>query len=136
PALMPDAIVEHRAPPPRQRRRGHETRGVRPVLEEQPPTVDHAIQPCAIVGAEPAPQREIVRALQHVDRIHLDAADVLREATETLRRQRGRARAREVLALQEERANRARRDRRAWHPAGDYHRPRGGRYGGEWRCPV
>src|SRR5206468_3273299 len=121
PARMPDAIVEHRAPPPWQRRRGHETRGVRPVLEEQPTIIDESIQPRAIVGAEPAPQREVVRALEDVDRIHRDAADVLREATETPGRQRGGARARQLMPLDEQRADGAQRKQGAWHLGGDYH---------------
>src|SRR5437879_2546253 len=73
PAGVPAAIVEHRAPPPRQRRRRHEARGVRPVLEEEPAAVHEPVEPRAVVGAEAAPHGQVVRAVEDVDGIELEA---------------------------------------------------------------
>ena len=78
-----------------------------PVLEEEPPVVDEPVEPRAIVGAEATPHREIVGAVQDIDGIHLDAAHVLDEAAEAGRGQPGRARSGQVLALEEQRADRA-----------------------------
>src|SRR5213595_2817337 len=82
PAGVPDAVVEHGAPPPRQRGGRHEAGGVRPVLEEQPASVDEPVEPRALVRAEAAPYRQIVGALEHVDRVQLEPTHVLDEAAE------------------------------------------------------
>ena len=83
---------------------------MRPVLEEQPPAIDQPIEALAVVGAEPAPDGQVVGAIEDVDRVHLQAPDVFDEATQAPRRQPGRARPREVLALEEEGRDRAGRE--------------------------
>ena len=68
---------------------------MRPVLEQHAPAVDQPVEGGAIVGAEPAPERQMVGALDDVDRVELDAAVVLgeaREARAVSRRARGRSR--------------------------------------------
>jgi len=117
PAGVAALVVEHRAPPPRKIRRRHEAGRVRPVLEQPPALIDLAIEPRPVVRPESAPDRQVVRALQDVDRVELNPADVLDEAAQARRRQRGRARPGEMLALQEERGDGAQRNRRAGHAA-------------------
>ncbi len=73
------------------------------MLEEEPAAVDEAIEARPLVGAEAAPHREIVRALHHVDRVHLETAHVLDEARQSVGRQAMGARATEMLPVQEER---------------------------------
>ena len=132
PAGVADAIVEHGAPPPRQRRRRHEAGRVRPVLEQQPALVDEPIEPRAIVRAEAAPHGQVVRALQHVDGVHLDPAHVLDEAREPSLGQPRRARPRQVLSLEKERANGRQRGHRVLHR--QRHGPRlTDRSRGRWR---
>src|SRR5213596_3876581 len=121
PAGVPDTIVEHGAPPPRQHRGRHETRGMRPVLEQEPAAVDEPVEPRAVVRAEAAPHREVVGAIEDVDGIQLEPADVFDEASEAPGGQRGRAGAAEVLPLEEERRDCAKRKRWAWHPVEGYH---------------
>ena len=123
PARVTRAVVQHGAPPPRQRGDGHEARRVRPVLEQQAPAVHEAVEPCAIVRPEAAPERQVVRPVQHVDGIHLDAAHVLDEPDEPSRRERAAARPGEVLAREEQRRHRAQRNRASRHRAAAYHRP-------------
>ena len=105
PAGVADLVVEHGAPPHRELRRGHQAGGVRPVLEQQAPPVDEPLERGAVVRAETAPERQEVRALQHVDGVELDAAHVLGEADEARRGEPARARPVEVLALEEERGD-------------------------------
>ena len=100
---IPHAVVEHRALPPRQHRGGHEAGGVRPVFQEEAAVVDEPVEPPSLIRPEAAPHREVVGALHHVDRVHLDAAHVLDEARQTVRSQAMGARATEVLPVQEER---------------------------------
>src|SRR5205823_4499843 len=82
PAGVPNAIVEHGAPPPRQHRGRHEARGVRPVLEQEPAAVDEPVEPRAVVGAEAAPHRHVMGAGEDVDGVELEPAHVLDEAAE------------------------------------------------------
>src|SRR5262245_41823939 len=110
PAGVPAPVVEHSAPPPRQRGGRHEAGGVRPVLEEQPAPVHEPVEARTVVGAEAAPHRQVVRALEHVDRVELKSADVLDEAREARRRERGGVGSRQVLALEEERGDGAETD--------------------------
>jgi len=65
-----------------------------------------------------------VRALQDIDGVDLESTHVFDEAAEPPGGQPGRARAGEVLPLEEERGDRGQRKRRAWHPDGDYQRRR------------
>src|SRR6185295_17126238 len=67
---------EHRAPPVGEVRRRNEAGGVGPVLEEEAPLVDGPGEGAPVVGAEAAPDREVVRAVDDVDRVELDAAGV------------------------------------------------------------
>ena len=84
-------IVEHRAPPGREVLRGDEARGVRPVLEQRAAIVGEPIERGLVVGAEAAPDGEVVRAIDDVDRVDLETAGVRDEAT---RRGKGRTRRR------------------------------------------
>src|SRR5437667_118945 len=70
----------------------------------------------AVVRAEAAPHREVVGAIEDVDGIQLEPADVFDEATEAPGGQRGRAGAAEVLPLEEERGDGAQRGGATWHP--------------------
>jgi hypothetical protein len=111
PAGVADPVVEHGAAPPRQHRGRDETRGVRPVLEEQATAIDQAVERGPVVGAEAAPHREVVRTVQDVDRVELDAADVLREPDQASRRERRRARSQQMLPLEKEPGDGGRRER-------------------------
>src|SRR2546425_8852670 len=90
---------------------------MRPVLEEEPATIDQPVEPRAVVRAEAGPHGQIVRAVEDVDGIELEPTHVLDKATETLGGQRGRLRAGEMLPLQEERGHGAQRNAAAWHAA-------------------
>jgi hypothetical protein len=79
--------------------------GVRPVLEEDATPVDEPLERAAVVDAEAAPQGEMVRALDDVDRVELDPAGRRREAFQARRGETAGARAIEQLARQEERAH-------------------------------
>ena len=70
---------------------------MRPVLEEEPAAVDEAIEARPLVGAEAAPHREIVRALHHVDRVHLETAHVLDEPGQAVGREAVGARTTQML---------------------------------------
>ncbi len=121
PAGVAHAVVEHRAPPPRQHRDRHEARGVGPVLHEEPAAIDETVEARAIERPEAAPDREVVRAVDHVDGVHLDAARVLREAEEAAGRERVAAGPPEVLPVEEEGADRvARKEARASAPAAHF----------------
>src|SRR4029453_6078459 len=87
PAGVPALVIEHRAPPPRQRGDRHEAGSVRPILEEQTTPITNAIEARPLIGPEAAPRGEVVRALEHVDRVELEAAHVLDEAREPAGRQ-------------------------------------------------
>src|SRR5439155_613596 len=63
----------------------------------------------AVVGPEPAPGGEVVASVHHVDRVHLDPACVGGEPRQRARREPLAARTVEVLALDEERCDRAQR---------------------------
>ena len=78
---------------------------MRPVLEELPAPVEPAVEARPVVGPEATPHGEVVGAIQHVDRVHLDAADVLREADDPGCGQRAAPRTREMLARQEQRGD-------------------------------
>jgi len=58
-----------------------------------------------------------VGAVENVDRVQLDPADVLHEAAKAWRGQRGRVRPGEVLALEEKRRDGAQRNAAAGHAA-------------------
>src|SRR2546425_13224104 len=90
---------------------------MRPVLEEEPAAVDEPIEPRAVVRAEAAPHRQVVRAVEDIDGIELEPAHVLDETAEALGRQRGRLWAGEMLPLQEERGDGAQGNAAAWHAA-------------------
>src|SRR4026208_1714520 len=107
PAGVPDPVVEHRPLPPRQHRDRHEARGVSPVLEQETAAIHQAVEPRPVVRAEAAPYREGVGAREHADRRHLDTAHVLGEAGEPRRGEPVRARAGQMLAVEEERGHRA-----------------------------
>src|SRR6185295_2137044 len=72
--------------------------------------VDEPVEPRAVIRAEAAPHRQVVRALEHVDRVELNSADVLDEAREARRCERGGVGPRQVLALEEERGDGAETD--------------------------
>src|SRR5262249_31057497 len=101
--------------------------------EEQPAAVDEPVEPRTVVRAEAAPHRQVVRAVDNVDRVELDSADVLDEAREARRRECGGLRPRQVLALEEERGDSAETNAAARHapelitvaPAGRGAPPRG-----------
>jgi hypothetical protein len=120
PAELARMVVEHRAAPEREKRRRDEARGVRPVLEEQPSAIDQAVEARAVVRSEPVPDRQVMGAVDDVDRIELDAADVLGEANEAGRRERDGPRAVQVLPLEEEGPNGSDRERAGGHSRGDY----------------
>jgi len=101
PALVPVAVVEHRPAPRREMRGRDQTRHMGPVLEEHPAAVDQPVERSALVGAEPAPQRQVVGAVHHVDRVELDTARVLGEPGEAGGGQPPGPRPIEMLALQE-----------------------------------
>jgi hypothetical protein len=61
-------------------------------------------------------------ALEHVDRVHLEAADVLDEPYEAGGRERAASRPGQMLSLEEERGDRAQRQRGSGHRARAYHR--------------
>src|SRR5262245_41519386 len=82
---------------------------MRPVLEQHATPIDEAIERAAIVDAEPAPRREVVRAIEHVDRIHRYAARVARERDERTTGQPAAARTVEMLAGEEQRGDGAER---------------------------
>ena len=63
----------------------HEARTVGPVFEQHPLPVHQAIQRRAVEGPETAPGRQVVPALQDVDRVELQAPGVLDEAAQALR---------------------------------------------------
>ncbi len=83
---------------------------MRPVLEEEPPTVDEPIQPRSFVRAEAAPRREIVCPVEDVDRIELEPTHVFDETRQSARSERARPRSRQMLSLEEERRNGAQRE--------------------------
>jgi hypothetical protein len=58
-----------------------------------------------------------VGAVEDVDRIEMQAADIFDEAREARRGERGRLGPREVLPLEEERGDGAQRNTAAWHAA-------------------
>ena len=86
-----------------------------PVLEENPAPVDHPVERRAVVGPEPAPDRQVVGPLEDVDRVELDSTDVFGKAREPARRERRRARPRQMLALEKERRDSAQRKGGASH---------------------
>src|SRR5947209_16002736 len=77
PASVATPIVEHRASPPRKVRGRHETRRVSPVLEQEPAPIDLPVEPGLVVRTETAPDRQVVRAVEDVDGVELDPANVL-----------------------------------------------------------
>ena len=81
-----------------------------PVLEEQAATVSDAVERGAVVRPEATPDRQVVSALEHVDRVHLQPANVFHEAAETPGAERRDTRASEMLALEEERGDPGPRD--------------------------
>src|SRR5437867_10105413 len=89
---------------------------MRPVLEQEPAPVGESVEPRAVVRAEAAPHREVVRSLEDVDGVQLKPAHVFDEAAEAPGGERGRAGAGEVLPLEEERGDGAQRDGATWHP--------------------
>ncbi len=107
---MAHAIVDHRAAPHRELRGGHQARGVRPVLEQHALAVGEALELRAVEDVEAAPEREQVRALEHVDGVELDASRVLGEALEGRGPEYPAARPVEVLALEEQRRDRMQGD--------------------------
>jgi hypothetical protein len=88
---------------------------VSPVFEQQPLAVHQVIEAVVLVGPEAAPGREVVRSLEDVDRVELQAADALGEADEPRRRERLRAGPSQMLALQEERRDGAQGEDTARH---------------------
>src|SRR5690606_6801754 len=63
----------------------HERRLVRPVLEQQPRRpAGGAMQQFGVVRAEPRVQRQVVGALQHVDRIDLEETQATRDGGHVL----------------------------------------------------
>ncbi len=85
-----------------------------------PAFVDEFVEPRAVVRPESGPDREVVSALQDVDRVDLDPAHVLGEPDEALHRQLLRARPGEMLAFEEERFDRVQRKGAGQHSARDY----------------
>src|SRR6266702_3259287 len=75
-----------------------------------PDTVGEPVEPRAVVRAEAAPHREVVRSLEDVDGVQLEPAHVFDEAAEAPGGERGRTGAGEVLPLEEERGDGAQRD--------------------------
>src|SRR5205814_2847979 len=78
---------------------------VGPVFKEQAATIHEPVEPRAVVGSEAAPQRQIVRAIEHVDRVELHAAHVLDESAKPRRGEWACPRPRQVLPLEEERGD-------------------------------
>ena len=58
-----------------------------PVFKEQAATIHEPVEPRAVVGSEAAPHRQIVRAIEHIDRVELHAAHVLDESAKARRRE-------------------------------------------------
>jgi hypothetical protein len=114
PSLVPMPIVEHR-PAPRRKVCGRDQAGdVRPVLEQHAAAVDEPLERHTIEGTEAAPQRQVMGAIDDVDRVELDSACVLGEASEARSGQPTRTRPIQLLTLQEERSDGAEgEDRRA-----------------------
>ena len=83
---------------------------MRPVLEQQPTLIYEAIEARAIVAPEATPYRQVMGAIEHVDRVELHAADVFDEANQTAGAERVTARPRQMLALEEERPDSVQRD--------------------------
>src|SRR6185295_13796063 len=110
----------HRALPPGQHRRGYETGRVGPVLEEEPAPIDQAVEPWPVVGAEAAPDREVVGAVEDVDRIHLDPTHVFDEARQARGTQAVGPRPGQVLALEEQGGDRADWEDGVRHGPGGY----------------
>ena len=94
---------------------GDEAGDVREVLEQDAATVDQPLERVAVVLAEAAPQRHVVRAIEHVDRVDLQAAGGAHEVAERARLQRPAAGPVEPLAFEEQRRRRAARDRGTGH---------------------
>src|SRR4030095_11959696 len=61
------------------------------------------IEPRGVVRSKAAPDREVVGAIEDIDRVELQAAHVLDEAAQPAGAQGGRSRPGQMLALQEER---------------------------------
>jgi hypothetical protein len=80
---------------------------VRPVLEQQALVVDEPVEVPAVVRAEAAPQGEVVGAVEDVDGVELEPADVLDEAGQAPGRERRPPRLPEMLAFEEERGDRS-----------------------------
>ena len=112
---MAEPVVQHRPAPLREMRHRDQTGRVRPVLGQEPPAVDEAVEPRPLVGPEPAPQGEVVRAVEHVDRVELEPARVLDELEEPPGGQPAGARAGEMLPLEEERGDGAEGELRDRH---------------------
>src|SRR4030095_13432934 len=94
------------------------SRGACPLYEKRAPVATPPrFEPRPVVRAEPAPHRQIVGAVEHIDGVELDPADVLHEPPQARRGEGGRVRPGEVLALEEERGDGAQRNARAWHAA-------------------
>src|SRR5262249_32657328 len=99
PAGVAHAVVEHGPPPPGPEGGRHETGGGGPVREEETAAIDEPVEPAAVVGAEPAPEGQVVGAVEHVDRVELEAARVLDETDQSLRCQGACPRLPEMLTL-------------------------------------
>jgi hypothetical protein len=83
---------------------------VRPILEQDAAPVYELLQRLPVEGTEAAPERQVMRAIDDVDRVELEPADVLHEACQAPRRQPARERTIEVLARDEERGDGAARE--------------------------
>ena len=110
PIARPIRIAVHHPAPAREMVGRHQAGGMRPVLEEQAAPVDETIERLLVVGTEAAPQRQVMRAVNDVDRVELDAARVGGERQQGARGEPAGPRAGEVLAFEKERRGGAERD--------------------------
>ena len=120
-------VGEHQPPVDRVVLGQHERGGVRPVFEHPALRPDHAVERHPVVGAEAAPQHDLVAPRHHGDRVELEAVEVprhLHEAGGVARR----TRAREALPRDDEAASGLGRDDasgRTRHQAITSRHPRG-----------
>ncbi len=102
PGATADRVVEHHPSPGREVRGRDQAGSVGPVLEQQPLPVGDPLDRPALERSEPAPQREVVAALDDVDRIELKAPHVFHEGQERAGGEAPGPRPGEVLAGHEE----------------------------------
>src|SRR5262249_10686599 len=91
--------------------------------EQRATLVDEAIEGALVVGPEPAPQREVVGAIDDVDRVELQSPGVSDELLNAGRGERMPPGAAKVLALEEERGDGAQREGRPGRHARGLARP-------------